>query len=516
MKKIILSLSAILILGCGGGSDEAKKLLQRILKLVGIPQSMVVTICQDTNRDGLCNIGELQTKVNIDKGDKLNDILEKLTQNPDGTYFLDNYDPNNPILLVLKDEVRIDPIYDNSQFGLSFDSSTDGEYFSHDKNRTIPMKELSILQSMIDAGQLTKSDVALARTMKNVDDFYKVLLDDYAINVNTLRGKSLNAKQTMNGNIKEMAEELLSNGIRDKLPKDMNNCNGDKTCIDNVLRPVSKELLITDEEAEEIVKEQTNSEDENANNQPILSKRDKLLAKETRYNSDGTVEYTNTYKYNNKNKIINYKYINSYEDTTCSSSYDTKGRISSVKCIDNKNNTTNKTEYFYSGNRLSKVEYYKNNKISYREKVTEWSGEKPKKVERTSYNNRNEEDYISTLLISYDGKNPIKLEEIYKNNKDIITKKYDNKKLPYDIEGEFGSAYYWNFGINNVIEEKMITTSNYNNETFTSETITKNSITYNSSDLPIRIDTTIISKYNGEQQYEENYYTIYEYKDAVK
>ncbi|NEW59923.1 hypothetical protein GSY74_01390, partial [Sulfurovum sp. bin170] len=66
MKKFLWILSIVSMLGlasCGGGSsDEAKELLQKILNLVGIPQSIVVNICQDENRDGICGVTELQAE----------------------------------------------------------------------------------------------------------------------------------------------------------------------------------------------------------------------------------------------------------------------------------------------------------------------------------------------------------------------------------------------------------------------------------------------------------------------
>ena len=505
MKKTILTLGTLLVVGCGGGSEEAKELLQRILQLVGIPQNMVVTICQDNNRDGLCNIGELQTKVLINKGDSVDSIWDKVTKNPDGTYFIEHYDPSNPILLVLKDEVRVNSAYDNSQFGLSFDSSTDGEYFYHDKNKTIAKKELSILQSMIDAGQLAKADVSSVRKMKNVDDFYKILREDLATNVNTLRGKELNAKQTIDGNIKEMAEELLANGVKDKLPQDMNNCNGDQTCIDNVLNPLSKELLITDEEAEEIANEQNKNDESDSSPTPATNSQDKLIVKKTQYKDDGTVESEDSYEYDSNNRAINHK----TEDETCTYTYDSKNRLSVENC-ENKDNSTSKTEFFYSGDRLSKIDDYENGTLSDREEVTEWDGEKPKKVSLTSYSHDGQEGSSSTMVVTFTGKNPTRFEGSYNNGDTtyITTKKYDNKKTPYDMEVVFGIAYSWFYGLNNVTEEK----TTYNS----SETLTKNSITYNSGDLPTRIDTTVTSSYEGSESYEERSYTTYEYKDAIK
>ncbi len=59
------------LLSCGGGSEEAKELLNRLLRVVGIPYSIVVNICQDDNDNGVCEAKELQTKVMINKGDDI-------------------------------------------------------------------------------------------------------------------------------------------------------------------------------------------------------------------------------------------------------------------------------------------------------------------------------------------------------------------------------------------------------------------------------------------------------------
>ena len=105
MKKFLWSLSIVALVGlvnCGGGSSkEAKELLQKILQFVGIPQTIIVNVCQDSNRDGMCNIGEIQAKVTINKGDSVDDIWRKIALNSEGQYFLETYNPEFPILLEL-------------------------------------------------------------------------------------------------------------------------------------------------------------------------------------------------------------------------------------------------------------------------------------------------------------------------------------------------------------------------------------------------------------------------------
>ena len=66
LKKFLILIGVIFILSftsCGGkSSDEAKELLSKILQFVGIPHSIIVTVCQDTNGDGICGGGELFTR----------------------------------------------------------------------------------------------------------------------------------------------------------------------------------------------------------------------------------------------------------------------------------------------------------------------------------------------------------------------------------------------------------------------------------------------------------------------
>ena len=155
MKRFMWVLTIVALLGfasCGGGnSDEAKALLQKILNLVGIPQNIVVNICQDEDRDGICAINELQAKVTINRGDDMDTILQKLTDNKDGSYFLEIYDSTLPILLVLEDSDAVH--YDGGKFTLNYSG------FENNQNE----KELSILQSMIDAGHLKTQDVEAIR-----------------------------------------------------------------------------------------------------------------------------------------------------------------------------------------------------------------------------------------------------------------------------------------------------------------------------------------------------------------
>ena len=88
-KRLLWLLSPLLIVGlisCGGGSKEAKELLLRILSLIGIPQNIVVNICQDKNKDGFCSLNEVNKKISVKKGTSITSILNKITSTDDGRY----------------------------------------------------------------------------------------------------------------------------------------------------------------------------------------------------------------------------------------------------------------------------------------------------------------------------------------------------------------------------------------------------------------------------------------------
>ncbi|MCH9739877.1 MAG: GPI anchored serine-threonine rich family protein [Epsilonproteobacteria bacterium] len=243
MKKIIMSLSIIStvwFIGCGGGSEEAKELLQRLLKVVGIPHTIVANICQDGNDNGICEEFEIQAKITIDKGDTLATILHKVSLTDEGEYFLENYDPTKKIIMEIEDSANVN--YNDGKFAFTYNPET---------------QELSILQAIIDAGYLTPNDVNAVREMNNVDDFYEVLLRDFESNLNTLGDNDFSSPRAVSANIKEMADELLANGIVDTLPQSINDCNGSQTCVDNVLAPVSEELLIDENESVIIKEEET-------------------------------------------------------------------------------------------------------------------------------------------------------------------------------------------------------------------------------------------------------------------
>jgi len=255
MKKsfwLIAILSLLGFMGCGSSdsSDEARDLQRKILNVVGIPQEIVANICQDDNKNGFCETSELQAKIKFNREDSSRDIWNKISQTADGKYFLETYDSSKPILLVLKDSTVK---FDNGEFILNFNGfETDLENEE---------KELSILESMVDNKNIAPTQVSAIKKLDNPkaqEKFYNVLLDDLKTNINTLRTKGLDSKTTMSANIQEMAEELLTSGVESELPNKINSCGVNESCFNQEIEQVSKELLITEQEAQEIIEMRSN------------------------------------------------------------------------------------------------------------------------------------------------------------------------------------------------------------------------------------------------------------------
>jgi len=247
MKIFIWTLTFIALFGlssCGKSSDEAKELQTRIVKLVGIPQEIVANICQDDNNNSICESIELQAKVSFRKGDSMQTIWSKLTRTAEGRYLLETYNPSKPLLLELTDK---NSQHFTKKFTLPFDGFKPAQ----------AEKELSILEAMIDAEYLTVDDVNGVREMNDSDDFYTALLKDFEINLQTLSEKDLSTPRSVNANIKEVAEELLTYGIKDRLPNSINACNSSQRCIDNILTPLSTQLQIDENESKIISENET-------------------------------------------------------------------------------------------------------------------------------------------------------------------------------------------------------------------------------------------------------------------
>ena len=246
LKKLLISLGIISIISftsCGGGSSkEAKELLSKILQFIGIPHSIVVNVCQDSNRDGICGAKELFTKLTIQKGESIDDIWEKISLTEDGRYFLENVDPNLPILVEMQDEAKVNQ--DEGKFTLEFNA-----FKNREQNET---KEISILQSMVDADALTTTEADKFRTLNNQeaqDKYYTALLNSLETNINTLRANELDSQKSVRASLKEMADEIKANQAQgDKI----NDCGNDQTCVDKEIKKVAEELLIDEDEELEI------------------------------------------------------------------------------------------------------------------------------------------------------------------------------------------------------------------------------------------------------------------------
>ncbi|CAA6801784.1 MAG: Chitinase, partial [uncultured Sulfurovum sp.] len=119
MKKTVMVLMTVLLLAsCGSSSEKAKEILTHLLKLIGIPQSVVVNICQDDNGNGRCDVGELHAKVGMEKGDSVQTMWNKVVFDEEGQYLLTNYDPTKNIIMELRDGENFR--YDNGDLALKY------------------------------------------------------------------------------------------------------------------------------------------------------------------------------------------------------------------------------------------------------------------------------------------------------------------------------------------------------------------------------------------------------------
>jgi len=254
IRKIVISLGVILLFSfnsCGGGSSkDAKELLGKILQFVGIPHSILLNVCQDSNGDGICGAKELFTKLTIEKGESIDDIFEKISLTAEGKYFLETVDPTLPILVELQDVTKVN--YDDGKFTLTFN----GFKLDKDDNET---KEISILESMVDANVLTKNEADKFRTLKNTkaqDKYYAVLLDDLETNINTLRNRGFDSKIAVEVSIREMGEKTK---INQEQANKINSCENNQTCVDKELKNISEELIIDDNKSQVAVEQNSQS-----------------------------------------------------------------------------------------------------------------------------------------------------------------------------------------------------------------------------------------------------------------
>jgi len=506
LKKFLILIGIVSTLSftsCGGGSSkEARELLSKILQFIGIPHSIIVNVCQDSNKDGICGAGELFTKVTINRGDKIDDILQKIALTDDGKYFLETYDPTIPILVELQDVAKVNQ--DGGKFTLPFNGFDNKK----DDNET---KEISILASMVDKNHFNDSDLVEIRALENSttqDKFYEKLLDALEVNLNTLRDVGLDSQNSMLADLKEISSELIANGIKDTLPNDLNRCGTDTDCVDRRLETVSDKITISTEKANLIKERYIEPTATAVPTNSTGSEKRLLILKETNYsennynnnNVKSTNTSTTTYEYDNSNKIIKDTNIivstyngkeTSRDEKICTYKYDSKNRFIGEVCSSTTNGqtTNSNSDFIYKDNKISASLYYDNNGIlSQKWEVLEWDGNRAKKTQDTSYNEDGKES-ISTWNTTYNGDNPVVLSGESENLTWKKERKFDNKKTPYHYDTIFQSGTYgwfgW-FGKNNIVEET--TTSSTGD--ITTITTTKNNITYNSSDMPTKIDVT--------------------------
>jgi len=247
-KKFFISLGVVLLLSfssCGGGSsDKGKEIFSKILQFIGIPYSIVVNVCQDSNLDGVCGAKELFTKITIKKGESFSDILEKIALTADGKYFLETRDPELPILVEFRDSKNIH--YDNGKFTLKFNG------FNNEQNE---VKEISAIQALEDAGYLTSEETRALRTVRNREVLDRVIFESLENNYNLLRGEKLTGNIARDKGLEAVASGLQQLDISRGLPARVVSCGENAGCIKEIVTATSQELNITQEEAEVIADE---------------------------------------------------------------------------------------------------------------------------------------------------------------------------------------------------------------------------------------------------------------------
>jgi hypothetical protein len=227
----------LLFTGCGSSSDEAKELLEHNLKLVGIPQEIVVNICQDKNDNGSCDLGELQAKVTVNTTDTVAQMWEKVKFEEDGRYILENYDPTLNIIMEIEDRENLK--YDAGALALTFNPDTE---------------ELSVLQAIIDTDFLSEEETKELKALDNREEIDRVLLDSLRINQNLLKDENLSTVNALAINLEEIAKGLIELNVSKELPEQLDECKDDRGCIKEIIENTTKEVELTKEEAEELAR----------------------------------------------------------------------------------------------------------------------------------------------------------------------------------------------------------------------------------------------------------------------
>ncbi|HHC11122.1 MAG TPA: hypothetical protein ENK79_00640, partial [Campylobacterales bacterium] len=249
-KKILLKSIAYFTLiffvftGCGSNNkEEAKKLLQKILQVVGIPYNMVVNICQDGNGDGICNATEVTAKISINKNDTVDSILQKFQLDENGQYIIEHYNPKQKILMEIADN--------------------QGK-FNTGKHVTLPFtpkpiiqdkpQELSILQSLVDNGFLLDTEyqeATQATKARNVID--QILLENVFQNQQVLEEHNLTTPTATIKNLEFIAEGLKELNVTE-LVENLDKCNQDNasTSCEQVIIQTDDRTEINKQDAQTI------------------------------------------------------------------------------------------------------------------------------------------------------------------------------------------------------------------------------------------------------------------------
>ncbi len=232
MKKRILALFfagfIAVLTSCGGGSsEEAKELLSQILTIVGIPQDIIMNICQDSDGDEICSLSEINNVSLV----KNSSFFSKILLGDNNTYELRNYDPSKNIIMELQDKENIE--LNDGNFSLKYKGTT---------------KELSILQSMVDNNDINQSDTKSVKNLEEVDTFYSVLLKSLEKNLNRYMKNDISQRDARDLNLKELGKVLKNDiPLKDLPDKIKRQCGDDKQCIKELIEsfPVN---LDTDEQ----------------------------------------------------------------------------------------------------------------------------------------------------------------------------------------------------------------------------------------------------------------------------
>jgi len=396
LKKFLILLGVVFFISCGGeSSKEAKELLQKILTIIGIPPSVITNICQTSNQSDIC---EGMTLYSPKSSDDKSKMWAKIEETGEGQYLITTDTPCRPILLKLQDGDVVD---DDGEFMLKFSGVEFG------KNK----KELSILEAMVDAMYLSSDSVTAIKSLENAEaqnSFYALLYQDLKTNINRLRTTGLTQTQAIRGTLKEMADELLSFGMRQTLPSTLNGCNGESLCIGQELEKLSAKLLVDGNESIEIY---GNEKDNLASLQvrevsceePKVEEAvvpvNKLLKKETYYRADGT----------------------NSEDTYI---YDENNRLKEIESRDSDDKDVSIWKYSYSKDKVKLFSTFDYNGLNYDYIFYEIVLENDIPKELISYTSKDDtlfeqEVSFSQKVLEYDSKNrPLKTEIRYKDPAD--------------------------------------------------------------------------------------------------